>query len=80
MYFDKYERSRGEPHKEFLLKEHFILNNVVNNKISVEIIKNYAQNLKDCVEHYYFLHNLGNDEYKKRYAGDDIIKWLEKIQ
>lgn len=82
MYFDKYERTSGEPHKEFLLKKHFILNNVVEkNIVSVKTIKDYSQNLKDCVEHYYFLYNLDNDEYKKRYTiSDEIIKWLEKIQ
>lgn len=81
MYFDKYERGKADPHKDFLLKKHFTINNVVNEKISAETIKDYALNLKDCVEHYYFLYNLGNDEYKKRYAiGDEIIKWLEKIQ
>lgn len=82
MYFDKYKRTSGEPHKEFLLKKHFILNNVVEkNIVSVKTIKDYSQNLKDCVEHYYFLYNLDNDEYKKRYTiSDEIIKWLEKIQ
>lgn len=81
MYFNKYERGKADPHKDFLLKKHFTINNLVNEKISAETIKDYALNLKDCVEHYYFLYNLGNDEYKKRYAiGNEIIKWLEKIQ
>lgn len=87
MYFNRYERSSGEPHKEFLLKRYFTINNLVNehikqdDRIHFDTINKYSQNLKDCVEHYYFLHNLGNDEYKKRYAiGDEIIKWLEKIQ
>lgn len=81
MYFNKYERGKADPHKDFLLKKHFTINNVVNEKISAETIKDYALNLKGCVEHYYFLYNLSSDEYKKRYAiGDEIIKWLEKIQ
>lgn len=87
MYFNRYERSSGEPHKEFLLKRYFTITNLVNehikqdDRIHFDTISKYSQNLKDCVEHYYFLHNLGNDEYKKRYAiNDEIIKWFEKIQ
>lgn len=81
MYFDKYERGKANPHKEFLLKECFTLAKVLTNKIDAKNIKDYAMNLKDCVEHYYFLHNLGNDEYKQRYTiKPEIIKWLEKIK
>ncbi|MGX2984198.1 DUF262 domain-containing protein [Helicobacter sp. 23-1048] len=81
MYFDAYERKSGEPHRSFLLKEHFITTKVMDKKLGAEDIKSYAMNLKDCVEHYYFLHNLNYPEYKNRYKiNDDIIKWLEKIQ
>ena len=81
MYFDKYERNKADPHKEFLLKEYFTTTNAMNRKIGAEDIKSYAINLKDCVEHYYFLHNLNYPTYKERYKiNNDIIKWFEKIQ
>ena len=83
MYFDKYERGKGNPHKEFLLGEFFTLSNL-NKTITAETISDYAKNLRDCVEHYYFLYNLDDTEYKRNHNinGDDneIIVWLEKIQ
>lgn len=81
MYFDNYERNKADPHKEFLLKEYFTTTNAMSSKIGADDIKSYAINLKDCVEHYYFLHNLNYPTYKERYKiNNDIIKWLEKIQ
>lgn len=81
MYFDAYERKSGEPHRSFLLKEYFTTTKVMDKKLDTEDIKSYAMNLKDCVEHYYFLHTLNYPTYKERYKiNDDIIKWLEKIQ
>lgn len=81
IYFNEYERTGGEPHRNFLLKEHFTTINVVNKTISANDIKDYALNLKDCVEPYYFLYNLNYPEYKDRYKiNDGIIKWLEKLQ
>lgn len=83
MYFDKYGRGKGNPHKEFLLGEFFTLSNL-NKTITAETISDYAKNLRDCVEHYYFLYNLDDTEYKRNHNinGDDneIIVWLEKIQ
>ena len=83
MYFDKYERGKGNPHKEFLLGEYFTLNNL-DKTITAETISDYAKNLRDCVEHYYFLYNLDDTEYKRNHNinGDDneMIVWLEKIK
>lgn len=83
MYFDEYGRGKGNPHKEFLLGEFFTLSNL-NKTITAETISDYAKNLRDCVEHYYFLYNLDDTEYKRNHNinGDDneIIVWLEKIQ
>lgn len=81
MYFDKYERGKADPHKDFLLNKYFTIKNVVNEEISVDTINDYAQNLKDCVEHYYFLHNLNDTDYNRKYEmGNETTKWLEKIQ
>lgn len=80
MYFDEYERSSANPHKEFLLKEHFILKNLLDKTITVADIENYAMNLKESIKHYYFLHNLNFPDYiKDNKIGNEIIEWLEKI-
>lgn len=82
MYFDKYERGKGNPHKEFLLGEFFTLSNL-NKTITAETISDYAKNLRDCVEHYYFLYNLDDTDYKRnnKISNDsEMLVWLEKIQ
>lgn len=70
--------------KDFLLKEYFTINNLLDKgkvKIDAEIIKHYAMNLKECVRHYYFLHNLDFPKYKNNNnISDEMILWLEKIQ
>lgn len=82
MYFDKYGRGKGNPHKEFLLGEFFTLSNL-NKTITAETISDYAKNLRDCVEHYYFLYNLDDTDYKRnnKISNDsEMLVWLEKIQ
>lgn len=81
MYFDKYERNIANPHKEFLLKEHFILKNVLDKTINAKDIEKYALNLKESAKHYYFLHNLDFEDYKRENKiNKETFKWLEKIQ
>ena len=83
MYFDKYERGKSNPHKEFLLEKHFTLKNLNEAIINADIMGDYAKNLKDCVEHYYFLYNLYDTEYKSKNNINDnseMLVWLEKIQ
>lgn len=82
MYFDEYGRGKGNPHKEFLLGEFFTLSNL-NKTITAETISDYAKNLRDCVEHYYFLYNLDDTDYKRnnKISNDsEMLVWLEKIQ
>lgn len=82
MYFDKYGRGKGNPHKEFLLGKFFTLSNL-NKTITAETISDYAKNLRDCVEHYYFLYNLDDTDYKRnnKISNDsEMLVWLEKIQ
>lgn len=80
MYFDEYERSSANPHKEFLLKEHFTLKNLLDKEITATDIENYAMNLKESIKHYYFLYNLNFPDYvKDNKISDEIIEWLEKI-
>ena len=80
MYFNEYDRNEANPHKKFLLKDFFTLKNVLNKEILAEDIEKYAINLKDCVEHYYFLHNLDENYKTKHNISDEMIVWFEKIQ
>lgn len=83
MYFNEYNRDKATPYRDFLLKKYFTINNLNGKEINAKTINDYAENLRDCVEHYYFLYNLDDTDYKRnnKISNDsEMLVWLEKIQ
>lgn len=83
MYFNEYNRDKATPYRDFLLKKYFTINNLNGKEINAKTINDYTENLRDCVEHYYFLYNLDDTDYKRnnKISNDsEMLVWLEKIQ
>jgi len=69
MYHD-YSRTKGNDYIVDLLEEKYTSKNVLQNKITINEIRDYVLSLQNSVKHWYFLHNPEQSKY------DDTIKIL----
>lgn len=74
MYFGKFDRAIANPERDFLLKEHFIIQQVSVNNINYSDIKEYIINLQKAVVAYYNMLNPLQTGYS-----EEIKIWLSKI-
>jgi len=77
MFFGKFDRAIANPERDFLLKEHFTIQNVLQQtriKVDFDDINEYILNLQKAVVSYYYMLNPLESDY------DEEIKiWLSKI-
>ncbi len=74
MYFNKYDRSASKVFANFLLDEHFILDNINCGSIGRKDILNYVLDIQKVVQAWYYLHNPNESKYS-----DEIKTWLGKL-
>lgn len=73
IYF-KYNRKEADSYAKFLLNEHFTTKQVLENKISLTDIQEYAHSLQELVKHWFYLHNPELSRFD-----NEIKEWLFKL-
>lgn len=73
MYF-KYDRSESESYAKYLLNNHFIVKNILENKIGFNEIKSYIDSLQKSVKFWFYLYNPGSSNYS-----DETKEWIYKM-
>lgn len=74
MYY-KYDKKKGNPHVDSLLKEYFTVQNILRkDEDTIKYIQGYVDSLRECVKQWYYIHNIRQSNYSK-----DIKYWVEAL-